>query len=373
MGWVHNLHTPDPNSHISRVNGVCLSFAIAACLAVALRFYVRIYVKKSLWVDDWATLSSAILEAVYAGLTVAQTRWGLGLNAEYLPEANEIMMGKMQYIEGPIYTLALLGFKISLLTSYLRFGGFIRLYRMVILGVIVACVCNQIAFTFVISFGCNPVARQWDKAIPGTCIDTVASYYGIAGTSLGFDAIIITLPLPILGKLQLKLRQKIFLCMLFSLGFFVTIIQIIRIFTVKHLKTYTDSEPVILWSHVEVSLGIIISCVPTYGPYFRALAINISSYRRRPTQGYEQSYRETYNISSRTAKGTSRVYDNSMPMTGIIGSGNRMGDNDSQESILAERNSAETAQMHDQAKGMGIRIATEVRVETRPREPDRLP
>ncbi|RDW60503.1 putative integral membrane protein (Pth11) [Aspergillus mulundensis] len=353
MGWVHNLQTPDPNSHISRVNGVCLSFATAACIAVALRFHVRINVKKSLWVDDYATLSSAVLEAVYAGLTVAQTRWGLGLSAEYLPEANEVMMGKMQYIEGPTYTLALLGFKISLLASYLRIGGFVKLYRVVIFAVIAAC-----------------IARQWDKSIPGTCINTVASYYGIAGTSLGFDAIIIALPLPILAKLQLKLRQKILLGMLFSLGFFVTIIQIIRIFTVKHLKTYTDSQAVILWSHVEVSLGIIISCVPTYGPYFRALAINISSYRRRPTQGYGQSYGETYGVSSRNAKGTSRIYDNSMPMTGIIGSGSRMGDNDSQESILAERNSAEAAQMHDRAKGMGIRIATEVRVETGPREPE---
>ena len=43
---------------------------------------------------------------------------------------------------------------------------------------------------------------------------------------------------------------------LFALGFFVTIIQIIRMFTVKNLKTYTDSQPIIIWSVVEVSLAV---------------------------------------------------------------------------------------------------------------------
>lgn len=86
-----------------------------------------------------------------------ETRWGLGLSAEYFPPENEIPFSKMQYAGGPIYTLSLLGFKISLLASYLRIGGFVKTYRLVIHAVIAACVCNQIIFTFLLSFGCNPV------------------------------------------------------------------------------------------------------------------------------------------------------------------------------------------------------------------------
>ncbi|KAL4862389.1 hypothetical protein BDV12DRAFT_207287 [Aspergillus spectabilis] len=362
MGWVYNLQSPDPDHHIPRVIAICLVFSSAACVAVALRFHVRIWLKKSVWVDDFAALFSAVLGMAYAALAVAQTRWGLGLHADYFPTANNVPFSKMQYIGGPIYTLALLGFKISLLASYFRIGGFVHSYRMVILAAIVACVCNQIVFTIVLSFGCQPIARQWDPSIPGTCINTVASYYGLAGTSLGFDVIIIAFPLPILAQLQLKLRQKILLGFLFGLGFFVTIIQIIRIFTIKNLKTYTDSQPIIIWSDVEISLGVIISCIPTYGPYFRAVAINISSYRRRPTQASGQSYV----LSSRNVKSGSRIYDNSLPMTGMVISGNRMEDNDSEESILAERESGE--QTHTQTK-MGIHIATEVRVERGPPEP----
>ncbi|KAL4955571.1 hypothetical protein BDW69DRAFT_182415 [Aspergillus filifer] len=392
MGWVYNLHEPDPHDHISLVIGLCIAFSSTAILAVAARFHVRIWVKKNVWIDDYAALFSSVLGMAYAGLAVAQTRWGLGLHPEYTPKENIKAFGKMQYAGGPIYTLALLGFKISLLTSYLRIGGFVHSYRMVIHGAIIACVINQVIFTIVISVGCRPVAKQWDQSIPGTCIDTVASYYAIAGTSLIFDVIIIALPLPILARLKLKMRQKVLLGVLFGLGFFVTIIQIIRIFTVANLETYANSESIIIWSDAEISLGVIISCVPTYGPYFRSLKMNISSYRRRATNGFSSGLGQTYGLSSRATnnnthrgshihtvtgtggKHTSRVYDSSMPVTGTVGVKRGLKGNESEESILARDSESLDAEMQGRGigravtgdNGTGIRIATEVRVKRGP-------
>lgn len=53
--------------------------------------------------------------------------------------------------------MALLGFKVSLLASYMRIGGFVPAYKMALLGVIAACVCNQAVFMFVLLFACRPV------------------------------------------------------------------------------------------------------------------------------------------------------------------------------------------------------------------------
>lgn len=53
------------------------------------------------------------------------------------------------------------------------------------------------------------VAKQWDPELPGKCLNQVHFYYGLAGTSLGFDVIIIILPLPVLWRLQLGLKQKV--------------------------------------------------------------------------------------------------------------------------------------------------------------------
>ncbi|KAF9891409.1 hypothetical protein FE257_004265 [Aspergillus nanangensis] len=312
MGWVHNLDTPHPGNNIAKVIGVCLAFSITACVAVALRFYVRVFIRKSTWFDDYAALFSAVMAMAYASLAVAQTRWGLGIVDENFPPENIVPYGKIQYAGGPIYSLALFGFKVSLLASYLRIGGFVRIYRIICIVATVACGCKGIAFTFVLLFSCRPIAKQWDASIPGTCINTVASYYALAGTSLVFDVIIIGLPLPVLFHLQLQIRQKIVLMVVFALGFFVTVIQIVRIFTIGKLQTYTDSEPIIIWSDIEISLGVIICCIPTYGPLFKSFAPGFSSYRNRRSSGSFrlQSLMQKFQ-TTRTSTSRSRQRDGS--------------------------------------------------------------
>ncbi|KAB8274994.1 hypothetical protein BDV30DRAFT_248024 [Aspergillus minisclerotigenes] len=357
MGWVYNLETPDPHSDFGQIIAICLVFTIAAFLAIVLRFYIRIHTKRSLWLDDYAALYSAIMVAGYCASSILQTRWGLGLHAEYFPAANVKEFSKVQYVGGPFYAMALLGFKVSLLASYLRIGGFVKVYRTIIIVAIVAVVVNQVIFTFLFIFPCRPV---WNPR-PHT----------------RFDLLIIALPLPVLWNLQLGKRQKVALCCVFAIGFFVTIIQIIRIFTIARLKTYTDSKPVILWSIIEISLAVIIACVPTYGPYFRVFVSNISSYRRRPTgQDYPLTSGNRQTRASSRKFGLSslgrddarfdrppvpRPYDNSTPHTTTISSSKVTGDNDSEELILGNANQGMFAAVGEQERG--IQKVMEVTVE----------
>lgn len=103
---------------------------------------------------------------------------------EYFPPQNVITFSKIQYAGGPVYTLALLGFKVALLSSYLRIGGFVRKYRLTVILVIVLCVANQLIFTFLLSFACRPVrlwrARVWGQHAQG--ID------GLMGRQIGREA-----------------------------------------------------------------------------------------------------------------------------------------------------------------------------------------
>lgn len=64
---------------------------------------------------------------------------------------------KVQFTGGPVYCLAILGFKVSLLASYHRLAGFNRNYRIVINTVMALVVANQVIYTFLLSFGCRPV------------------------------------------------------------------------------------------------------------------------------------------------------------------------------------------------------------------------
>ena len=74
MGWVYNLEKPDPHSEFGQVIAICVVFMIAALLAVALRFYIRIHTKRSLWLDDYAALYSALMVTGY-GVSSVYREW----------------------------------------------------------------------------------------------------------------------------------------------------------------------------------------------------------------------------------------------------------------------------------------------------------
>lgn len=88
-------------------------------------------------------------------------------------------------------------------------AGFNRTYAVMIYVALALVTISQLIFTFLLSFACNPIAKQWDPSIPGSCINTLPTYFALGGTSLAWDVLIIVLPFPILRRLQLTKRNKV--------------------------------------------------------------------------------------------------------------------------------------------------------------------
>lgn len=195
---------------------------------------------------------------------------------------------QIQFAGGPLYCLTVLGFKLSLLISYLRVAGFNRTYATVVWIVLVS------------------IAKQWDPSIPGKCLNALPIYFALGGTSLGWDLIIIILPFPILRRLQLDFHRKVALFAVFSLGFFVTIVQAIRLTSIARLATYTDSKGSIQWSAVEINLGVVVACVPTFGPLIKRFGQKVSrGSRSKVSKLANSSRRKTNETRSRVlAEGT---------------------------------------------------------------------
>jgi hypothetical protein len=80
------------------------------------------------------------------------------------------------------------------------------------------------------------------------------------------------LPFPVLVRSHIQKRKKFALLGLLALGTFITIIQVIRIQTVKSRSNYLDSARLIMWSTVENNLGIIVASIPTLAPLFKYYA-----------------------------------------------------------------------------------------------------
>jgi hypothetical protein len=116
---------------------------------------------------------------------------------------------------------ALIGFiKIQFLLFYLHIFPD-KNFRRVVWGVIAFNLTSMIAFVFSSIFLCSPVSfawTQWDGEHHGTCNNNNSLSYANASISILLDFVALSLPLPQIWRLQLSLRKKIGVLLMFSVG-----------------------------------------------------------------------------------------------------------------------------------------------------------
>ncbi|KAJ4256111.1 hypothetical protein NW762_009187 [Fusarium torreyae] len=268
-GWTYNA-LGDPPTDGPQITSLGAVFTSVALITVVLRVYVRGFMLKSFGIDDWIIIATWIASCGFAIVTVIQTKWGLGLKSlDDLPLENYYTFMLLQFIGAPFYISSILGFKLSLLISYLRFMGAGTWYKTTV-GVSVACTLFHLSFLIAQINLCTPVRKQWDASIKyGSCLDGVPMYTTMASLTIVFDVIVMVLPFPTLLKVQMPNRKKVVLLGLFAMGIFISIIQIIRIQTIKSLSNLLDSAGLIKWSMIENNLGIMVASIPTLAPLVR--------------------------------------------------------------------------------------------------------
>lgn len=78
--------------------------------------------------------------------------------------------------------------------------------------------CHTLAFLFGDMFQCVPVDAVWMPQRAGKCLDFNAFSFAGAGLSIFEDIVITLLPISELKGLNLTLRKRIALCLMFALG-----------------------------------------------------------------------------------------------------------------------------------------------------------
>lgn len=168
-----------------------------------------------------------------------------------------------------LYRVAVAAIKFSVLALYRRlfpqarfrtiltwYGGFLIVYTVV--------------FMLLDIFHCQPVSRAWGYSRQGCLnMDTV----WVVGGSLNAitDIIALCLPLPLLWRLHVTREKRLELIGIFLLGGFVCIVSIIRVVKLGGLSSSSiDASYVyattIIWSTVEVGVGILCACLPILRP-----------------------------------------------------------------------------------------------------------
>ncbi|KAI1491649.1 hypothetical protein F5X96DRAFT_630396 [Biscogniauxia mediterranea] len=90
------------------------------------------------------------------------------------------------------------------------------------------------------------------------------------GVDLAQDLFILALPFPYLRHLRLERKKKIATSIMFAVGALTVAFSIVRLtcipkFTIS-VNTTLDAVPAILWSGLELYVGIICACLPSIYP-----------------------------------------------------------------------------------------------------------
>ncbi|KAI1874878.1 hypothetical protein JX265_003564 [Neoarthrinium moseri] len=239
-----------------------------ALMAFVLRIIARTHVAKRSWgMDDW-TITAAVLFMI--PLMFLSIPCMLPTPSTSSSPPNNLLSIPLYYWDEIVYFPAIALTKISILLFYLDvFRRSIAGVQPVIYTLIALNVLYAIIFDLVSIFQCTPVPGawlSWDHEHPSTCRNVNAQGWAAAAINILLDLATVILPLPELWQLSLSRTKKVQVMFMFSLGFIVTIVSILRLHSLVSFGNTTnltqDYVVVGVWTTVEVPVGILCACLP---------------------------------------------------------------------------------------------------------------
>lgn len=142
---------------------------------------------------------------------------GYGMHKKDLSKEQLALALRWFFIAQTPYKVVVSLYKISILLFYKRI--FIQKSFQIACWTVLALVVSwSLGVIFATIFQCVPIAGAWDPSVKARCIDTDAFWIGFAVTNVLTDVIVLSLPIPSIFQLHLKMRERILLLGCFLLG-----------------------------------------------------------------------------------------------------------------------------------------------------------
>ncbi|KAG5926941.1 hypothetical protein E4U42_002788 [Claviceps africana] len=246
--------------------------SITTLIVIARLLYKQFWsYQRKLSPDDWAVLFTVALGVPCTVLnTAGLSAYGLGKDVWTIPLPDLTTFAKYFFAVEIIYLAETASLKLSFSLFYLSIFPKKNIRRLLM----ITCVVNilyGVAFVTSGIFACTPVSRFWTQYVEedsaGYCVDfnLIAWVHGAIGIAL--DLWMIALPLSQVKGLEMHWKKKLGVILMFLLGTFVTVVSIMRLQSLIHFsKTINptwDNSTAVLWSTVELSVGLNCACLPT--------------------------------------------------------------------------------------------------------------
>ncbi|CVK92734.1 related to L-fucose permease [Fusarium mangiferae] len=270
------------------VFAVTTATLVLATVFVVARIVSRTFIVRNVTWDD-RVMILAWLFAFFLSFTICfGVHNGLGRHDENIDPNRLPALRRCEYVFSILCNPALMATKTSVLIFYLRlakhtqrvlrFASWLTLAVVNIAGVIL---------TFMNVFQCRPTQAAWDVNYDerAKCIPLLTEFICSSPVNIVTDLAILALPIPVLTGMRLPSRQKTILVLTFTVGIFVTVVDVVRIYYLQQAitaPTSTTADPQsrfggqtdfawnasrsLMWSAVEVNVGMMCACVPTLKP-----------------------------------------------------------------------------------------------------------
>ncbi|KZL74541.1 cfem domain-containing protein [Colletotrichum incanum] len=282
------LHDGAPATRVARI----VVFISLPTLSIILRIITKFARLSPCGLDDYTIFVAYLLLVAYTSLHVYLEHNGAGRDLWTLTDDQITTYFKAFYALQTLYHSCIDMIKASILFMYLRIFHLpdekIRIALWITMGINFM---SGIIFIFVGLFQCQPVSLAWTfwtGEATGKCIDIVQLALSHAGINITLDLWMLVLPATQIWGMNLALRKKIAIMSMFSLGLFLTVVSIIRIpaildFRKEPLNPTVAMMPSVIWSDIELNVGIFTACIPNLRQFFVRFILGQSEKKKRLT------------------------------------------------------------------------------------------
>ncbi|KAL4997087.1 hypothetical protein BDV10DRAFT_201991 [Aspergillus recurvatus] len=283
-----------------------------AIVAIALRVVARWVIAgpKNFQLDDYLMPLAGVVYGLETGAAYCVGAWWMGMANNAMTDAQRLELSqhpdseeyrlrvggsKTQVLGWSLYTTLLWLLKACMAVFYSRLtAGLINMrIRVQIAYVLIG--ATYIAVICSILFGCHPMHKNWQiYPDPGNYCQPAVSKIDVYVTvtlNVATDIYLLTIPMPILFKARLPIREKLELLVLFSGGIFVMAAGILRCVLIVTAGA-NGAQQAGSWACRETFVAVIIGNAPMIYPFLRRVAKRAGVYISTHTHhtGQSQSY-----------------------------------------------------------------------------------
>ncbi|KAI9725829.1 MAG: hypothetical protein M1828_002458 [Chrysothrix sp. TS-e1954] len=270
------------------VIAAAVTLIVISTIAVLGRLWHRI-VEWRFWWDDAAVLALLIIANVVSSISIWWTTLGFGLHQSAVNPTKLPTLIVAQAIVLAFYETGITLLKLAALTTYARVFKINTVFRRVLVGIGIFVVVWWLVLEIEPWAKCRPAVKYVRPETKGHCGAT-GDQWGIclAFINVSLDIIILVLPMPLVWKLQMKIKRKLQVSGIFFLGYCSAILSFARFVIITHdpnIISPRDNKdltwtlvPLYILSMLEAPIAIVaVSIIPIFNLLARGRRFGLSS------------------------------------------------------------------------------------------------